>query len=330
MKYRALGTTGLTVSEIGFGAWGIGGVSKGATSYGATDDQESLRALQRALELGITFYDTSDLYGYGHSEELIGQAFAGKRDNVVIASKVGFLEHKGPHDLSEAHIRRSLQGTLKRLRTDYLDLYQLHSPPLSAIKENNAIAILEALKHEGSIRAYGISVQSPDDGIPAIRDFGFLSVQVNFNLADQRARENGLLSYAHDAGAGIIVRTPLCFGFLTGKYHGAQFDERDHRATWPKKQRERWASAADAYRAMYEKKRLSPALFALQFCLSTQGASTAIPGMLTAAQVEENARASDAPPLAPEELEMAQKIYRAHDTFFEPGAKPLNIYATAE
>ena len=137
MKYRNLGKTNLKVSEIGFGAWGIGGLSEGASSYGVTDDKESKKALIKAYEKGINFFDTSNIYGNGHSEELIGGVFRNLRDKIIIASKGGFLKHNGPRDFSSRNIIQSLDGTLKRLNTDYLDVYQLHSAPLKILRESS-------------------------------------------------------------------------------------------------------------------------------------------------------------------------------------------------
>jgi aryl-alcohol dehydrogenase-like predicted oxidoreductase len=127
MKYRPLGRTGLSVSEIGFGCWGLGGVTPGATSYGEVDDAASLKALHRALDLGITFYDTSNLYGDGHSEELLGEAFTGRRDKVVIATKAGRSTYD-TEAYTPAELRRSVEASLRRLRSDYVDVVQVHSP----------------------------------------------------------------------------------------------------------------------------------------------------------------------------------------------------------
>lgn len=317
MRYRKLGNTGIEVSEIGFGAWGIGGVTNGATSYGKTDDERSRSALWRAFELGITFYDTSDLYGYGHSESLIGEVFHGRRDRVVIASKVGFLEHNGPQDFSEAHIRKSLNGTLKRLGTDYLDLYQLHSPSLAQIDSDRVVETLTALKREGKIRALGISARSPDDAIIAVRRYGFDAIQVNFNLVDQRADENGLFALCARRGVGVICRTPLCFGFLAGQFSAdIRFDPTDHRSTWPPEQIARWA---EAYKLFVEVVRKhsdqSYVQMALKFCLSYEGVSSVIPGMLSVAEVDENAAVSDLGSFEAAEMEKLNEIHRQNSFF---------------
>src|SRR5262245_48665000 len=144
MKYRPLGKTGLQVSEIGFGAWGIGGRTDGETSYGDTDDAVSLRALAEALDCGINFIDTSSVYGLGHSETLIGRALQGRRHRALVATKAGFVRYGAQPDFSPAHLRASLEGSLRRLRTDYVDLLQLHNPPPELLRSDPAI--LETLR----------------------------------------------------------------------------------------------------------------------------------------------------------------------------------------
>ena len=317
MKYRKLGSTGIEVSEIGFGAWGIGGLSNGATSYGETDDNESKRSLRRAYDLGITFYDTSNLYGYGHSEELIGEELHDVRDKIKIASKVGFLEHRGPQDFSEAYVRESIEGTLKRLRTDYLDLYQLHSPDIELLRaQPDLIETFRTLQKEGKLKAFGISIRHPNDGLIAINDLGFGVIQVNFNMIDQRALENGLFKLAAQKDVGIIARTPLAFGFLTGAIKDTKFNERDHRSVWSEAQLKRWVEAPDMFTFINRDKDRTPCQLALKFCLGFPAVATVIPGMLHPSEVEENAAAADKEPLSEEELSNVELVYRQH-TFFE-------------
>lgn len=310
MKYRRLGRTGIQVSEIGFGAWGIGSDHEGAVAYGPADRTESLRALRTALDRGITFYDTADFYGHGRSEELIGEAFAGRRAEVVIAGKAGLIEDGSRHDFSAAHLRRSLESSLERLRTDYVDLYQLHNPPPGAFGDDT-LAALQSMQRAGRVRAIGLSARSPEEGRAAAERFGFACLQINFNLLDQRAIECGLFDLAVREGIGVIVRTPLCFGFLTGRYSAHEaFHERDHRGRWSAVQRERWASAPERFKAVYSAlPGQTPAQFALRYCLSYTCVSTAIPGMLTASHVEENAGASALPPLDEAECARIAEIY---------------------
>ena len=318
MNYRKLGDTGLEVSEIGFGAWVIGGLSHGATSYGPTNDEESELALRLAFESGITFFDTSDMYGYGHSERLLGETLKDVRPKAVIASKVGFLEHNGPQDFSPKHLRESIELSLQRLQTDYLDLYQLHSPTIDLLERDDSILhTLSSLQKEGKTRAIGISVRSPDDGLIAIRRFGFKSIQVNFNMVDQRALENGLFDLAKKENVGIIVRTPLCFGFLTGWYSAdSEFDSRDHRSTWPPEQIARWATAQQLFSSVLgENEGQTGAQIALRFCLSFQSVSSVIPGMLTREEVRENVLASELGPFTDRELQKIKEIY-SNNVFF--------------
>jgi aryl-alcohol dehydrogenase-like predicted oxidoreductase len=317
MRYRTLGETGLTVSAVGFGAWGIGGQTPGATSYGPTSDDASRDALRRAFDDGITFYDTANVYGGGHSEELLGEVFRTRRDRVVIATKAGRPVYADRPDYSGAELRRSLEGSLRRLGSDYVDLFQLHDPPPAMLRDGDTLATLERLRTEGKVRAVGVSVRSPDDGLTMVRDFGLGAVQVNLSLIDQRARENGLLALTVERDAGIIARTPLCFGLLSGHIApDALFDPSDHRSGWPRPQIARWAEASRLFiAAVAERERQTPAQLALRFCLSLPGVSTVIPGMLTAAEVVENAAAADLGPLGAGDLVEITRVYGSH-TFF--------------
>lgn len=318
MNYRTLGQTGIEVSEIGFGAWGIGGIQNGAIAYGPTKDQESKRAIQKAFDLGITFYDTADLYGYGHSEKLLGETLKPVRDQVVIASKVGFKDFGGAQDFSAAHIRTSLEASLKRLQTDYVDLYQLHSPPLQILeKEDPLIETLSSLVQAGKVRALGIALRSPEEGRIALEKFDFNAIQLNFNLIDQRALINGLFDHCQKEGIGIIVRTPLCYGFLTGQYSlHESYHAQDHRSGWSSAQINRWSQAFQLFAGnLKEEQPQSKAQIALRFCLSYPSVSTIIPGILTVEQAEENAHSSELGALPSSTLQKFQKTYQEH-TFF--------------
>ncbi len=317
MKYRKLGNTGIEISEIGFGTWGIGGLSKGPTSYGKTDDNESKKALEKAFELGINFYDTSNIYGDGHSEELIGEVFRSKRDKIIIASKVGFLEHNGPQDFSSSNIGKSLEGSLKRLKTNYLDLYQLHSPGIKDIEEHQVIETMKSLKETGKIRAIGISIKSPGDGLTIPEEYNLNSIQVNFNLVDQRASKNNLLKICSSKGIGVICRTPLCFGFLSGNYSkDSKFGNKDHRSTWPTEQIERWTNAYKLFtRAVSKEEKQTNAQLALRFCLSYPEVSSVIPGMLSEVEVKENIKASELGAFNDAVLEKLEEIYNESEFF---------------
>ena len=316
MKYRPLGDTGLRVSEIGFGTWGLGGDHGGAVAYGPANDETSRAALRCARDQGVNFFDTSDLYGFGHSEELLGEYFSPRRDAVVIASKGGFVDAV-KQDFSVAHLRRALEASLRRLRSDYVDLYQLHSPALATLRElPEIIELMSALRAAGKIRAWGFSARSPEEARRAIEEFHAPCVQINFNLTDQRAVANGLFDLCQQRCVGVIVRTPLCFGFLTGKYAGNSFATTDHRSRWPAEQLQRWQEANDAFQFLFAANPSdTPAQLALRFCLSFPAVSVAVPGMLTDAHVRENAAASDRGALPIELLRRALQVGQTTEFF---------------
>lgn len=321
MRFRTLGATGLSVSEIGFGTWGLGG-----DSYGTVDDAQSRRVLEGAFDRGVTFYDTSDLYGAGHAERVLGEALGAVRDSIVIATKGGLLPHTGfamPQDFSASHLRAALMRSLDRLRTDYVDLYQLHSPELSLLRRHPEILdTLRAFREDGLIRHWGLSARSPADAAAALAEFEFPVIQVNFNLIDHRAVDSGLLDAAAAQGVGVIARTPLCFGYLSGRLTGNErFDSgRDHRANWPQDQLRRWAEAPGLFDPLVRSRGCTPAQFALLFCLAQPAVSTAIPGLMSMAELDEDIGACALDPLTEDELAEIDAIYRSRQ-FYDPAAK---------
>jgi aryl-alcohol dehydrogenase-like predicted oxidoreductase len=319
MRYRPLGRSGFAVSELGFGAWGIGGATPGATSYGQTDDAVSLRALEEAIARGINFFDTSAVYGYGHSEELLGRAMRHCRDRVVVATKSGLTEYGAPTDFSPQRIRTSLTESLRRLQTDYVDILQLHNPPPARIRDAaDIVETIARLKDDGLIRAFGVSVREPTDGLLALVHLDPDVIQTNFNLLDQRALDSGLLDEAEAAACAIIARTPLCFGFLSG-----QVDERtvfapdDHRSRWPRSQIIAWADGSREMRKHADRGQ-TPSQFALQFCLSFPAVTSAIPGMLRREEVVENAAASAGGALSQAKLAALRAVYVRLETMTKP------------
>ena len=318
MNYRRLGETNIIVSEIGFGAWGIGGITPGPTSYGPTDDIVSLNSLKRAFEKGITLYDTSNIYGAGHSESLIGRAFKSQRDKVIIATKAGFADYDKPPNFSPSSIRKSLEESLIRLQTDYVDLLQLHNPTGKIIQKHEDLLNLgEKLKQEGKIRAFGISVRSPEDGLLSIQHLKPDAIQTNFSLLDHRVIDCGLIKSAQKANISVIARTPLCFGFLTGEFDSStRFPSSDHRSSWPPQQIERWVEAAQQMLNIRTNPKLqTPIQFALQFCLSFDSIASTLPGMLSEEEVLENVYASEKGPLSKSELETISATYHSLNIF---------------
>jgi aryl-alcohol dehydrogenase-like predicted oxidoreductase len=322
MKYRALGRTGLSVSEIGFGAWGIGGRTVGTTSYGDTDDRISLAALQAALDNGITFFDTSAAYGNGHSEALIGQALKGKRSKAVVATKAGYESWDRPPDFSASAITASAEASLKRLGGDTIDLLQLHNAPTEVLTAPDVREAMARLVSSGKIRAWGASAKSPADALDALKLADVDVVQANFNMMDVRAVGDGLLEEVARRQAGFIGRTPLCFGFLAGTIRrDTVFPAGDHRNGWSRAQLDNWIDgAAELLAAVSARPGAEGAESALRFCLSFPAVSSAIPGILTPAETQ-NAYASDAGPLPAPAVEAVLTINRRRQFFVRPTAK---------
>ena len=321
MNYRTLGQTGAKVSEIGFGAWAIGGNAYG-NSYGPTDDAESKRAIRRAYELGCNFFDTADVYGHGHSETLLGEALHDVRDEVIIATKVGGnFYNRDIHPLmrdriaqtigrpldqiadgetlplthdanfTSSYLRFAVERSLERLRTDRIDLLQLHNPPINLISALDTYEPLEQLKREGKIRFYGVSVHPPEEGVAAVNATRPDTVQIVYNLA-RREAEDTFLATAHAANVGVIAREPLANGFLAGRYSPESAWERgDIRSRMPRPYVAQLAAMGQRVRALAEKSGLTAAQLALKFVLDRGDIASAIAGMKTVRQVEENLNA---------------------------------------
>lgn len=303
MRYRRLGRTELQVSEVGFGCWGIGGNAHGH-SYGPTDNAESLRAVSRAFDLGCTFFDTADVYGHGLSEKLLAQALGKHRESCVIATKVGCDFYHGPFrkNFDPDYIKWALDKSLQRLRTDYIDLYQLHNPPLMMLERGEHYEVLDNLRQCGKIRHYGVSVHDAYEGCMAAYTGKPDAIQVEYNLLRQDPNEE-LFPQAGDSDIGLIIRSPLCSGMLSGNYGpDAVFDASDVRAAWPPGYLALQADLADSVRCLATDWR-TLAQTALRFVLDAPEVSTVIPGVKTAAQAEENLAASGLPNLTTEERE---------------------------
>ncbi len=300
---RRLGRTEFQVSEIGFGAWAIGGNAHG-NSYGPTDDAQSKRALARALELGCTFVDTADVYGHGHSETLVGEVVGDRRD-IVVCTKVGgdFQTEPGRVTLNFApgYLRQACELSLRRLRREALDVYLLHNPPPQVMGDARLYETLEALRQEGKIRAFGVSIHSPQEGLDALRAGKIQVIQVALNLLHRDAAA-ALLPAALVADVGIIAREPLANGFLSGKYTGAfRWEHGDIRHTWPAAFVQQRAEQVRLLAPLVREDR-TLAQAAILYPLALPGVSTVIPGAKTVSQVEENFGAARAPGLTRAEL----------------------------
>ena len=317
MRYRPLGRTELMVSEIGFGGHPIGGLG-----WGGVTDENSLAALQRAFDLGINFFDTADIYGHGHSEELIGQALAEVRPHVLIATKVGLDDTHGGFarsNFAPAYIRRAVEKSLERLRTDYIDLYQLHNPPQKLTKDDAVWETLANLQRQGAIRYYGVSSSTANDARAYLRAseatddrrrFGD-TLQVAYNILDQEAAAKGIFIEAHRQGWGVISRVPLASGLLAGQYSADhRFPSNDFRSGWAGDRLAETVRRVEALRSAMSGD-LALVQASLAFVLSQPTVSTVIVGARTSAQIEETAEAGDHVPLPDEALRAAYDLYSA-------------------
>ena len=307
MEYRTLGRTGLKVSEVGLGTMVHAG------HFGPMDDKESLSAIGAALDLGVNFIDTSDAYGAGYSETLLGNALKGKRDQAIIATKGGNIM-VGPrgNNYSVPYISRVMDESLQRLQTDYIDLYQLHNPKLDVIQRGEVWELLEKRKQEGKIRHYGVSIGSVEEGMAAVDGGRSESVQIEFSLIQQKPKEV-FFPHAREADVGVVARAPLRRSLLSGKFKAEdqnKFEGEDVRAR---------NFEGDLFRAELEKvesfrflerpgRTLAQA--AIAYCLAFDAVSVVIVGARNADQMRANAAASDIR-LSPDELARADAIWRS-------------------
>ncbi|HEX7709225.1 MAG TPA: aldo/keto reductase [Thermoanaerobaculia bacterium] len=300
MHYRKLGSTNITVSEIGFGGWAIGGLADAAGTplgWGRTSDEESIVTIRRARELGVTFFDTADSYGFGRSESLLGLVLSRTRKDVVIATKAGVTrdaEGRIRKDFSRSHISHAVDGSLKRLRTDYIDLYQLHNPTLEELARDDIHEAMDRLQESGKIRFWGVSVTTPEEGIEVIRNGWGYALQVLYNVLNQ-APAAELFPLAKEKGYGIIARVPLASGLLSGKFRtDTTFSPDDVRQNFlTPKRLEEVIPRVDEAKSIIGGTARSLAEGALRFVLANDAVSTTIPGARNVRQIEMNALADE-------------------------------------
>lgn len=315
MQYRPLGRTGWNVSTVSFGAWAIGG------AWGQVDDKESLAALERAIDLGVNFIDTADVYGDGRSERLVADVRRRRREPIYVATKAG---RRLPEQTVEGYSRENLTAfidrSLKNLAAETIDLLQLHCPPTEAYYTPEVFGILEDLVAAGKLRYYGVSVETPEQAIKAMDYPNMQSVQIIYNMFRHRPAEV-FLAEVKRRKVGVLARVPLASGMLTGKMRpDTKFEATDHR------QFNRHGEIFDVgetfsgvdyntgLQAVEELKAVCPAgwsltQFALRWILMNEGVTCTIPGIKRPAQAEDNCAAADLPPIPDAAMATIHQIY---------------------
>jgi aryl-alcohol dehydrogenase-like predicted oxidoreductase len=315
MQYRELGRTGWKVSVLSFGAWAIGG------TWGPTDEAESLAALRCAVELGVNFFDTADVYGDGISERLLAKLKKETHGTIHIATKAG--RRLDPHvteGYNRANLTAFVERSLKNLDTETIDLLQLHCPPTPVYYMPEVFEVLDDLVKAGKLRYYGVSVEKVEEALKAIEYPNVQSVQIIFNMFRHRPAEL-FFGQAKNHKVGILARVPLSSGMLTGKMKpDSTFAADDHR---------KFNRAGEAFdrgetfsgvdyntglKAVEELRAVCPdgmslTQFALRWILMFDAVTCAIPGAKRPSQAEENFSAADLPPLSPETMAQVKAIY---------------------
>jgi aryl-alcohol dehydrogenase-like predicted oxidoreductase len=315
MQYRNLGSTGMKVSTVSFGAWAIGG------TWGPVDDEQSMAALHRALDLGVNFFDTADVYGDGRSERLLARLRRERSEPFFVATKAG---RRLPKQVVEGYSSQNLHDwvarSLKNLEVETLDLLQLHCPPSELYERDEAFGVLEDLKREGLIRHYGVSVEKVSEALRGIQHPGVESVQIIFNAFRLKPTFE-FFAAAQARNVGILARVPLASGLLTGKITAASsFAPDDHRAfnrdgaSFDKGETFSGVPFEIGLEAVAALQKLVPegwtlAQFALRWIGMFEAVTCSIPGAKNPAQVEANMSAADLPDLSSETMKAVEAIY---------------------
>jgi aryl-alcohol dehydrogenase-like predicted oxidoreductase len=318
VRTRRFGQTDLEASEIGFGTWALGSDWWGEVTAG-----EGRNLLELAVELGITFFDTGDAYGQGVNEEIVGEALRPHRDRITLSTKFGYVldagrrehsEGERPQDWRPEHVRSALEASLRRLRTDHVDLYQLHNPRMNAVESDECFAALEDLRAEGKIRQYGVALGPAigwrEEGLAAIENRGIASVQTVYNLLEQDPGRD-LMEAASRHGVGVIARVPTSSGLLEDNLTPeTEFTGSDHRRHRPREwlveglqkiERIRFLCGPESGRTMTQA--------ALRFILAQPQMTTVVPTITNESELREYAGAADVPDLTADELARVGELY---------------------
>jgi aryl-alcohol dehydrogenase-like predicted oxidoreductase len=316
MKKRTLGNTGKEVSEIGLGCWQLGGAE-----WGDVSDEQALAILGAAVDSGVTFFDTADVYGNGRSESLIGRFLEQSSTEIFVATKLGRMPNLYPDKYTEQGVREAIEASLARLGVEALDLIQLHCVPTEVMRQGEIFEWLRKLQKEGIIKSFGASVESMDEALLCLGQPGLASLQIIFNIFRQKPIGT-LFPQAREKGVGIIVRLPLASGLLSGKFtKETKFGAKDHRSfnrdgqefnvgeTFAGIPFEKAVELAEEMKA-FVPEGISMVQLAQRWILDHQAVSVIIPGASSVEQAKQNARASDLPALPRQLHELLGKFYR--------------------
>ncbi|GAB4519682.1 MAG: aldo/keto reductase [Anaerolineae bacterium] len=319
MKYRMLGRTGYNVSEISFGAWAIGG------TWGHVPEDDAMAALNEAIDQGINFIDTADVYGDGRSERFIAQLLKDRPEEIIVATKAGrrLSPHTAEGYADQAQMTAFVERSLKNLDVEALDLVQLHCPPTDAYYMPEVFGLMDDLVQAGKIKHYGVSVEKVEEALKAITFPNVKTVQIIFNMFRLRPAEL-FFEEAKKHNIGILARVPLASGLLTGKMtRQSTFDQDDHRnfnrqgeafdkgETFSGVDYDTGLQAVEEIRAMLPEG-VTMAQFALRWILMFDAVTCAIPGAKNPQQARDNARAADLPAFTEEQMRRVEEIYNQY------------------
>ena len=337
MKYRKLGKTDLELSEVGFGVWSV---STGW--WGKVEERDAVAILNKAFDLGVNFFDTADTYGQGYGEEILPKALASHRSDVVIGTKFGYDFYSNearsghserPQDFSPEFVRYACEQSLRRLKTDYIDLYQLHNPRLSAIESDDLFETLEALVKEGKIRYYG-SALGPDigwfeEGEASMRERNVPAVQIIYSILEQEPARR-FFPIADEEETGLLSRVPHASGMLDGTYNkDTVFDPSDHRSH----RRQEWLDSTlkkvAALDFLTAESDATIGQIAIQFVLARRRIASVLPNIVSEEQLAEFAAAPDTPALAADALERIEDLYE-NNFYLGEAAAPVNLRSSRQ
>ena len=328
MRYRKLGRSGIKVSEIGFGAWTIG-----LDWWGKKiDDNEAIKMLKKAYDLGINFFESADMYGKGKSEKIIGQVFKDMRNEIVYSTKWGYdmynQEQIGHNEIPQKHdpefLRFALNKSMERLQTDYIDVYSLHNPKMDAIKNNDLFFILDSLVEKGIIKSHGIALGPAigwkEEGLYAIKNRNITCLQTVYNILEQdpgRSFFNAITENSNQSienkntyDVGIMVRVPDASGILTGKItEKTVFDQNDHRSYRKREWIKEALKKIENIKSIAENRDWTISQLAIKFILSQKPISVVIPTILSIEELELFSEMSDGIYLKEEELKQINELY---------------------